>query len=186
MAAYTLVDSFTESTSASIDLNVTFTKVAQIFTASETYTIARLGLHLGANPYPADVSGGIYSVSNGIPNNLLTAFTITVSNFLSSAQVEYAVLDTPIELDSGTQYAVVLDWISGAFQVGAGRFFDEDHYPGGEGLSYDSRIPEWGNPFGSGYLDLYFETYSSYSLTPTPAHEATGIVLFPTLSWTVD
>ncbi len=46
--------------------------------------------------------------------------------------------------------------------------------------------PYWGNPFGSAYLDLYFETYSAYSLTPIPAHEATGVVLFPTLSWTVD
>ncbi len=185
MATYTLIDFFTESTSSYINLNSIYTKVTQIFTASETYTITRLGLYLGASPYPANVSGGVYNVSNGIPDNLLTAFTITVSNFLSSSQLEYTVFDTPIELDSGTQYAIVLNWVSGTFRVGAGRFFDNDHYLGGEGLAYDSRIPEWVNPFGSGYLDLYFETYSSYSLTPTPSHESTGIVLFPTLSWTV-
>lgn len=188
MPTYILKDFFADDVSHIMVLNSTLTKVMQTFTTSEAYTLARIGIWIGRDPYPGDISGGIYSVSGGLPNVLLESFTITVTGWLNPGQELFALLDSPLELSSGVQYAIVLDWPGSGIQgyLHGVRDLETDRYVGGESLSYRVSSGEWENPSGTGFVDMYFKTYSSYSLTPIPGHTATGIKLYPTLSWAVD
>ncbi len=190
MATYILKDSFTEADGTFSHISSFYTKIMQSFTASSDYLLARLALWVGGTIHLSDqLPGGIYSMSGGIPDEELATFTITVTTVLTNPTKTYVNLDTPLLLESGTQYAIVLfhpNVLFSTFVVTRGRFFDEDHYPEGEALRYDEGAGIWEPQFETGYVDIGFELYSEYALTPTPAHEITGIVLYPTLSWTVD
>ncbi len=162
----------------------TFSKIAQTFTANRTYTLQAVVFFVGAfePPPPVSATGGIYSVSGGEPNAKLEDFTIIATVDRGVSQEEIAVLDSPLELTEGIQYAIVVNAPTSGFLYTAYRSEGESTYAGGIGLRYTGGA--WGAlPSDS---DFYFKTYSSYSLTPTPLHEASGIVLFPTLSWVVD
>ena len=184
--AYILKDSFT-SVSTGSGLSSTVTKTMMTFTPSESYTLVRIGAWIGISPYPNDTPGGIYSVSGGLPNILLESFTMTVTSFVNPGQETFTLLDSPLALSSGIQYAIVFDYAGSAIttKLYGHRDFVSDPYPGGKWMRF--RIGTgWEDIFGSGDMNMYFKTYSEYSLSPTPSHEATGVLLFPTLSWTVD
>ena len=185
MAGYILKDSFTGGQATSIQLGSTITKTMMTFTATSSYTLARIGAWVGISIPPNDTPGGIYSVSGGLPNVLLESFTMTVDAF--EEEETFALLDTPLDLSSGVQYAIVFDFAGGfVFTfVNGDRDFVSDPYPGGQWLRYRDGVG-WDDIFGSGDMNMYFKTYSEFSLTPTPGDESTGIVLFPTLSWVID
>ncbi len=159
-----------------------YEKFAQIFTANRDYTLQAIALFLAAFTPPLNTTGGIYSVSGGEPNAKLEDFTATATKGVGSGQEETIVLDSPLELSEGIQYAIVIDQpASDFFYVG---YLHEagSSYPDGVGLW---RISSSWSAI-SNNNDWYFKTLSAFSLTPTPSNEATGTILFPTLSWVVD
>ena len=186
--AYTLKDSFTDGVGSNMSLTSIYTKVMQTFTTSEEYTLTRIGVWIGRNPYPGNISGGIYSVSGGLPNSLLESFTMTVTGFSSPGQETFALLDSPLELSSEVQYAIVFDWPGGGVQgdLYGDRNFDSDKYAGGQWLAYRLLTTTWENPYGSGFVDMYFKTYSERIIKlSTPTNTDTGILLQPLLQWTI-
>ena len=159
-------------------------KITQTFTANRTYTLQAIVLRVAANPPPLGTTGGIYSVSGGVPNVKLEDFTIIATNPPEGRKEEIAVLDSPLELTGETQYAIVVNEpASSSFEINYLRA-GQSTYEGGIGLRF--AIGAWQNLDPGFESDFYFITYSSFSLTPTPSDEATGTVLFPTLSWVVD
>ena len=159
-------------------------KITQTFTANRTYTLQALVFFVGAFEPPPSVSvaGGIYSVSGGEPNAKLEDFTMIATQDRGISQEEIAILDSPLELTEGVQYAIVMNEPTSGFFYTAYRSEGGSTYAGGVGLRYTEG--SWGALPSNN--DFYFRTYSSFSLTPTPSHEAEGIVLFPTLGWVID
>ncbi len=161
------------------------TRGAQTFTASSDYTIARVGLNLKSFDENNTVSGAIYSTSGGTPNSSLRTFTIAANP--GTFGVVYALLNSPLELSEGVMYAIVLFVPSPpTFISWSDDFAQGGDYTGGLGWWYVVNDPVYGTTWISIAYDRHFITFSEYSLSPTPSHEATGIVLFPTLSWVVD
>ncbi len=160
----------------------TYSKVAQIFTANRDYTLQAIALFVAAFTPPLNTTGGIYSVSGGEPNAKLEDFTITATKVTGSNQEETAVLDSPLELTEGVQYAIVVNEPASDFFYVTYRNTGSSTYAGGPGLRYTGGA--WGALPND--ADFYFITYSTFSLTPTPGDTSTGIKLYPTLSWVID
>ena len=158
------------------------TNIAQTFAANRDYTLQAVVLYVAANSPPLSTSGGIYSVSGGEPNSKLEDFTITATQDTGSFQEETATLDSPLALTEGVEYAIVLDAPASDFFSVAFLNTGSSSYPNGIGLRKSSG--SW-SALSSNH-DYYFRTYSTFSLTPTPGNAATGIALYPTLSWVVD
>ena len=159
-------------------------KLAQIFTANRNYTLQAMGLFIAAFTPPLNTSGGIYSVSGGEPDSLLKSFTATATQGLGTGQEETVVLDSPLSLSTGVQYAIVLNTPASDFFYWFARLTGNSSYPDGAGLRKVVSSGLWVALADD--EDFYFKTFSSFSLTPTPANTASGIVLFPTLSWVID
>ena len=159
-------------------------KLAQIFTANRDYTLQAVGLTINAFTPPLNTSGGIYSVSGGEPNSLLKSFTATATQGDGNAIEETIVLDSPLDLSNGVQYAIVLNTPATDFFRWFARLTGNSSYPDGAGLRKVVSSGLWAAlPDDE---DFYFKTFSLYTLTPTPGDTAIGIVLYPFLSWTVD
>lgn len=159
-------------------------KLAQTFTASRDYTLQAVGLFISAFTPPLNTSGGIYSVSGGEPNSLLKSFTATATQNDGNAKEETIVLDSPLDLSNGVQYAIVLNTPATDFFRWYARLTGNSSYPDGVGLRLVVSSGLWVALQDD--EDFHFRTFSSFSLTPTPGNTATGVALFPTLSWVID
>ncbi len=179
MAEYVLKDSYTEINGSFSHLSSAYTKLMQTFTASSDYTLYRLAVWIGGTlQYTDQVSGGIYSISGGLPDTLLTSFTLTVTGILTNELKAYTEVDTPLELNSGTQYAIVVDWPGIQFSTYSllrGWYFDEDHYPGERGMRYYEGA--WEDPFPVGYIDICFELYTVSFVLTYPDNGLTNVYL---------
>ena len=162
-----------------------FTRRTMIFTASKSYTLAKIALRLRASAYPKDCTVALYNVAGGEPSGLLTSETMTLTAIESWPSIE---LSSPVSLNSGTQYAIVSDApVSGTtssyYHSGAN---EGTSYPNGYSLIWDDNGSNWilidlldDHPFR-----LYSELSTPEKATnPTPTDIGTGIVLLPTLSW---
>ncbi len=185
MPSYLIEDQFT-GTSGGAGVGGGFIqKVAQTFTASSDYTMARVGLKLKAFDENNTINGAIYSTSAGVPNASLRTFIIEAT--VGSFDTTYALLNSSLELSEGAVYAVVL------FVPGSPTFiFWNDNivtgtpYAGGQGYWYVVNDPTYGTTWLVANQDRHFIIFSEYSLSPTPSHEAIDILVFPVLSWVVD
>ena len=160
----------------------------QSFTAEDSYTAVRVGIKAGWTFPEAGhpIHGGLYTVSGGLPDVELSSFTFSEFGHVSNLTIERTLLDTPVEIEGGTQYLILLEHETSInFAISGRRGFGIDYFPGGQWELYSFILGEWGEP-GGGPWDMYFELYSEYSLSPTPSHEAIDILVFPVLSWVVD
>ena len=128
-------------------------------------------------------------MSGGLPDVLLASFTLTVPGFVSPGTEEFALLDSPLDLSSGVQYALVVEWGGPpvtAFSLGGRRTGVSDPYPGGNWLRYHKNNG-WEDIFETGFMNMYFKTYSETRkmILSVPADTDTGITTHPLLQWTI-
>ena len=159
-------------------------KVTQTFTANRDYTLQAVVLLVAAYTPPLDTTGGVYSVAGGEPNSKLRGFIITANQVPETPQEEIAVLNSPLALTNGTQYAIVVDAPTSDYFYPTYLRAGYSTYEGGVGLYYASGT--WYNLDVNFESDFYFKTLSSFSLTPTPTDGAVDTLIFPVLSWVVD
>ncbi len=183
---YRLKDFYEASVIVHFFPSTSFPKCMQTFTASESYTLSRIEINVaGRITAPGVGYGGVYTLSGGVPDVLLSSFTFPISNYLTPT-VEETLLDTPVELTEGTQYAIVLLY-NPAFSYyihGEGNTV-KGEYLGGEWFFYSDFFDEWRSSLGE-EGDMYFKCYEEIVVTPTPGHETTGISLYPLLSWIIE
>ncbi len=188
--AFTLEESYTPGNTATgftlptVAGPFNLTKRAQVFTAGSSYTLARVGLRLGASSQPKNCLVAIYSTSGGVPLSLLTSATMTIDGVDPWKYVEFS---SPISINSGTQYAIVSEApVSGTTNTQFHTGTAPTEYPSGGPYLYNSNGPLW--IAGTVTQDHPFKTYSELLVptkptNPTPTDIGTGIVLLPTLSW---
>ena len=183
--SYLIEDQFTGTSGGAGIQGGFIAKVAQTFTASNAYTIARVGLKLKAFDENNTINGAIYSTSAGVPNSSLRTFTIEANS--GAFGTTYALLNSPLEISEGAVYAIVLTSpVSPTFVQWGDNIITGTPYDGGQGYWYVVNDPTFGTTWLVANQDRHFIIFSEYSLSPTPSHEATGTILFPTLSWVVD
>lgn len=136
------------------------TDYGQIFTALETYKITSIRTLMCEVGTPADMTVGIYSLSGGYPDALLTSGATIHAGDISTSYEWYEVALTPYTLTAGVQYAIVFtsDCADYSNEYRWACDSSSPTYTGGAWIY--KRSGSW----GTSDIDFMFETVGEYGI----------------------
>jgi hypothetical protein len=138
----------------------TYTKSAQKFLATSSYSLKRAGLRIGADSYPKTVTINLYDSSFSV--------LATKSVVISEQDWAYVDFDSAVAISSGTTYALGVDApLSGNLILPIYNSTDGD-YDNGNSWIWNSTDSIWVET--PAVQDMPFRTYSQYVFSPpTPS-----------------